>query len=51
MVNVRIFKVVSVVIGGLAAIVGTWEPALAEPLTVGAPPSVRPVFNEIVPMF
>ena len=49
--DVRTFRVVSVAIGGLAAIVGTWEPALAEPLTVGAPPSLRPVFNEILPMF
>jgi molybdate transport system substrate-binding protein len=38
-------------LGGLAAIVGLCEPVRAEPLTVGAPPSVRPVFNEILPMF
>lgn len=49
--DIRTLKVVIAAIGGLAAIVGTWEPAQAEPLTVGAPPSLRPVLNEILPMF
>ncbi len=50
-VGIRTFKLVIVAVGGLAAIVGTWEPAQAEPLTVGAPPSLRPALNEILPMF
>jgi molybdate transport system substrate-binding protein len=35
----------------LAAIVCSWHPVQAEPLTVGAPPSLRAAFNEIIPMF
>jgi len=50
-VNIRRFKVVIAAIGGMAAIVGTWEPLQAESLTVGAPPSLRPAFSEILPMF
>jgi molybdate transport system substrate-binding protein len=38
-------------IAGLAAIVGLCEPSQAEPLSVGAPPSLRPAFSEILPMF
>jgi molybdate transport system substrate-binding protein len=49
-VDIRTFKVVIAIVG-LTAIVGTWEPVQAEPLTVGAPPSVMPIFSEIVPMF
>lgn len=48
--DIRMFKI-EIAIAGLAAIVGTWEPAQAEPLTVGAPPSLRPAFSEILPMF
>lgn len=51
MVDIRTLKVVVAVAGGLAAIVGTWGPAQAEPFTIGAPPSLRPAFNEILPMF
>lgn len=36
---------------GLAAIVGMCEQLQAEPLTVGAPPSLRAAFDEIVPLF
>jgi molybdate transport system substrate-binding protein len=36
---------------GLTITVGTWQPVRAEPLTVGAPPSLRPAFSEILPMF
>jgi len=39
------------VIAGLAAIMGIWAPVQAEPLTVGAPPSLRPALTEILPMF
>jgi molybdate transport system substrate-binding protein len=35
----------------LAAVFGGTEPMQAEPLTVGAPPSLRAAFREIVPMF
>ena len=38
-------------VAGLAAIVGICEPLQAEPLSVGAPPSLRPAFSEILPMF
>jgi len=34
-----------------AAAVAAGQPAGAEPLTVGAPPSLRPAFSEILPMF
>jgi len=36
---------------GLAAIIGMCEPIQAEPLTVGAPPSLRAALQEIVPLF
>lgn len=36
---------------GLAALSGTGTPAQANPLTVGAPPSLRPALSEILPMF
>ena len=49
--DIRTFKVVIAAVAGLAAIVGTWESAQAEPLTVGAPPTLRPAFSEILPMF
>ncbi|HSF09584.1 MAG TPA: molybdate ABC transporter substrate-binding protein [Nitrospirales bacterium] len=44
-------KILIAAIAGLAAMVGTWEPVQAEPLTVGAPPSLRPAFNDILPLF
>ena len=49
--NIRKCKVTIAAIIGLAAIVGTWGPGQAEPLTVGAPPSLRPAFSDILPMF
>lgn len=48
---VRALKTVIAALGGLAAIAVTFEPVLAEPLTVGAPPSLRPAFTDILPMF
>ncbi|MGE0474365.1 MAG: molybdate ABC transporter substrate-binding protein [Nitrospirales bacterium] len=45
------FKILIVAIAGLAAIVGTWKPVQAEPLTVGTPPSLRPAFSDILPLF
>lgn len=49
--NIRTFKIMSVAVAGLAAVVGTWKPVRAESLTVGAPPSLRPAFSEILPMY
>lgn len=49
--NISTFKVLIVAVAGLVAIVGTWEPVQAEPLIVGAPPSLRPAFSDILPMF
>ena len=49
--NIQTLKVVIASLAGLAAIVGTWEPGQAEPLTVGAPPSLRPAFSDILPLF
>src|SRR5215831_9703667 len=50
-VDRRTFKVVITVLVGLAAIVGAWAPLQAEPLTVGAPPSQRAAFGDILPLF
>ena len=36
---------------GLASLFGMGEPVQAEPLTVGAPPSLRAAFDEVVPIF
>lgn len=49
--EIRTSKVVTAGFVGLLAFLGTWEPAWAEFLTVGAPPSLRPAFSEILPMF
>lgn len=40
-----------VVVGGLMGVVATEESVQAETLTIGAAPSLKPVFNEILPMF
>lgn len=40
-----------VVVGGLMGVVATEERVQAETLTLGAAPSLKPVFNEILPMF
>jgi molybdate transport system substrate-binding protein len=50
-VDIRTFKVVIIAIIGLAPIIGTWESIQAEPLTVGAPPSLRAAFSDILPLF
>ena len=39
------------IVSGLAGAVATSGYAQTEPLTVGAPPSLRPVLSEILPMF
>lgn len=46
----RTLKVVVVMVVGVA-IPGVWGSAQAEPLTVGAPPSLKATLEEIVPMF
>jgi molybdate transport system substrate-binding protein len=38
-------------VAATAAIAATCQPVMAESLTVGAPPSLRPAFSEILPMF
>lgn len=45
------FRLALAVLGALAGLVGAGESAGAEPLTVGAPPSMRAAFEEIVPLF
>jgi len=50
-VDIRTFKVVITVLVGLAAIVGTRAPLQAEPLSVGAPPSLRAALSDILPLF
>ena len=49
--DLPIFKILIAAIAGLAAVGGAWEPIQAEPLTVGAPPSLRPALSDILPMF
>lgn len=49
--DIRKLKMMIAAFGGLAAIVGASKPVQAEPLTLGAPPSLRPAFTEILPMF
>ena len=44
-------KVLIAALCGLGMIVGIGESIRAEPLTIGAPPSVRAAFREIVPIF
>ena len=45
------FKILVVAFAGIIPIMGLSRPAGAESLTVGAPPSLRPAFSEILPMF
>lgn len=49
--DIRTSTKLIIAIVGLAAIVGAGEPVQAEPLIVGAPPSLRPAFSDILPMF
>jgi molybdate transport system substrate-binding protein len=51
-VTIRAFKIVTTLMTAWAvALVGGWQPALGQSLTVGAPPSLRPAFSELLPMF
>jgi molybdate transport system substrate-binding protein len=50
-VDIRTFKIVIAALAWLAAMLAICNPIKAEPLTVGAPPSLRGAFNEILPMF
>ncbi|HJR78331.1 MAG TPA: molybdate ABC transporter substrate-binding protein [Nitrospiraceae bacterium] len=49
--DVRTLKMLIAVTAGLAVVVGIWKSAQADTLTVGAPPSLRPAFSEILPMY
>lgn len=44
-------KVLIITIFALTAVVGTWKPIQAESLTVGAPPTLRAAFSDILPLF
>jgi len=50
-VDVSMTKLVIAALVGLAGIVGMCEPIQAEPLTVGAPPSLRAALQETVQLF
>src|SRR6187549_2999022 len=47
----RTFTIVLALLAGVASIPVVSPPARGESLTVGAPPSLRPAFSEILPMF
>jgi molybdate transport system substrate-binding protein len=51
LVNIRTSRRVIATIAGVIAIAWMWLPVHAESLTVGAPPSLRPAFSEVLPMF
>ena len=51
MMGIAKFRMTAAILSGLAATVAIAGYAQAESLTVGAPPSLRPVFSEILPMF
>jgi molybdate transport system substrate-binding protein len=50
-VNSRTSRAVIAAIAGVTAVTWFWLPVHAESLTIGAPPSLRPAFSEILPMF
>ena len=49
--DIRRFTLTAAVLSGLVGTIPTGGYAQAEPLTVGAPPSLRAAFNEILPLF
>ena len=49
--GIRALKLVFAFVGALTGIVGTWGPAQAEPLMIGAPPSLRATLDVILPIF
>lgn len=49
--GIRRLSLTVAIVSGLAGTVATSGYAQTEPLTVGAPPSLRPVLSEILPMF
>lgn len=51
MVRFLKFSMTMAVLVGLTSVIGTGRDAQAESLTIGAAPSLRPVFHEILPMF
>ena len=48
--RMRMLEVAFAALAALTAI-GIGEPIQAEPLTIGAPPSLRPALSDILPMF
>lgn len=51
MKGLRIFLMAMVIVGGLGGVVTTQERVQAETLTIGAAPSLKAAFQEIIPMF
>lgn len=51
MVGLRTFGMTIAFMGGLAGAAAAGEPIQAEPLTVGAAPSLKAAFQKIIPMF
>lgn len=49
--DIRMFKVLIITIMALGVVVGSWKPIQAETLTVGAPPSLKAAFSDILPLF
>ena len=47
----RTLRILTIAIIGLIVMVGAAKPVGAEPLTIGAPPSLRPALSDILPMF
>ena len=47
----RTLSILIIAIMGLIVMVGAAKPVGAEPLTIGAPPSLRPALSDILPMF
>ena len=51
MTGIRTFGLVIAFVGGLAGVAATEDPVQAETLTIGATPTLKAPFQEIVPMF
>jgi molybdate transport system substrate-binding protein len=51
MTGIRKFSIAMTFASGLAVVIATGEPVQAENLTIGAAPSLKRAFQEIVPMF
>ena len=51
MTGIRKFSIAMTFVSGLAGVIATGQPVQAENLTIGAAPSLKRAFQEIVPMF